>query len=32
VRNFDWLSFTPPLITFSGPSISIRVGLIISWL
>jgi hypothetical protein len=20
VRNFDWLSFTPPLVAFSGPS------------
>jgi hypothetical protein len=32
VSNFDWLSFTPPLVTFSGPSIGIRAGLVTSWL
>jgi hypothetical protein len=33
VRNFDWLSFTPPpLVVFSGPSIGIRAGLVTSWL
>jgi hypothetical protein len=31
VSNFDWLPFTPPLVAFSGPSISIRAGLVTSW-
>jgi hypothetical protein len=32
VSIFYWLPFTPPLVTFSGPSIGIRAGLITSWL
>jgi hypothetical protein len=33
VSNFDWLPFNPPpLVTFSGPSIGIRAGLVTSWL